>query len=170
MVATNCSNTGWFSRVTGSDRKLCICMYVLSWILNRKREYEYVQIYLAHKWANHMGQYLLRADDSNSDAGGISCLYKIWSMIITSLRPVDTILNHFKLAHTFILRFFEIHFYSFIYIYVSHAFLPLSIPTKILYTLLTSTICAMWSAQLSLPELIILYITWRLQSKKFPSV
>lgn len=126
---------------------------------------------LAHKWwTNHTGQYLLAADDSNSDAGGISCLYKIWSMIITFLKPVDTILNHFKLAHTFILRFLEIHFYSFIYIYISHAFLLLSIPTKILYTLLTSTIPATWSAQLSLPELIILYITWRLHSKKLPTV
>jgi len=122
IVATNCSSIGWFSRVTGSDRKLCICMYVLSWILNRKTQYEYVEIYFAHKWwTNYMGQYLLTAADSNSAAGGISCLYKIRSMIITFIRPVDTILNHFKLAHTFILCFFEIHFYSSIYIYVSHA-------------------------------------------------
>jgi hypothetical protein len=129
------------SRVTGSDRKLWICMYVLSCTLHRKTQYEYVQLYLAHKsWSNYTGQYLFIAADSNSAAGGISCLYKIYSVTITFITPVDTILNHFKLAHTFILCLFEIHFYSFTYIYVTHAFHPLSFPTKILYTLLTSTV------------------------------
>lgn len=63
------------------------------------------------------------------------------SMITTFVTPMATILNHFKLVHT-ISCFFQICSYSLTYSYVSDASFPLSFPTKILYTLLTSTTCA----------------------------